>query len=94
MAPSSGVDGLVTEIRAFLAGTTPAGEFVTRYQDAYKELGQLDEATFAALDRLFFVCEDFYDDPELRDPGDPDEEALRVAARRALDDLGTSVRPA
>lgn len=84
------VDWLVAEIRSYLAGRSAPGDFVQRYQDAYKELGPLDERTFVALDRLFFVCEDYYDDPALRDPGDTDEDALRVAAERALSDLGLS----
>lgn len=90
MSATTGVDALVGQIRSFLAGQTAAGEFVRHYQDDYKELGRLDEPTFVALDRLFFVCEDYYDDPELRDPGDPDEDALRTAAARALTDLGLS----
>ncbi len=90
MNATTGVDALVGQIRSYLAGRTTAGDFVQGYQDGYKELGRLDEATFVALDRLFFVCEDYYDDPELRDPGDPDEAALRTAAQRALTDLGLS----
>ena len=90
MSATTDVDALVGQIRSFLAGQTGAGEFVRHYQDGYKELGRLDEPTFVALDRLFFVCEDYYDDPELRDPGDPDEDALRTAAARALTDLGLS----
>ena len=88
MSATSGVDALVALIRSYLDGRTADGEFVQRYQDGYQELGALDEPTFVALDRLFFVCEDFYDDPALRDPGDPDEAALRAAAERALSDLG------
>jgi hypothetical protein len=87
MSATTGVDALVGQIRGYLAGETSSGDFVRRYQDDYKELGPLDEPTFVALDRLFFVCEDYYDDPELRDPGDPDEDALRTAAGRALSDL-------
>ena len=87
MSATGAVDALVGQIRSYLAGRTAAGDFVRHYQDDYKELGRLDEATFVALDRLFFVCEDYYDDPGLRDPGDPDEDALRAAARRALADL-------
>ena len=87
MSATGAVDALVGQIRSYLAGRTAAGDFVRRYQDDYKELGRLDEATFVALDRLFFVCEDYYDDPGLRDPGDPDEDALRAAAQRALTDL-------
>ncbi len=90
MNATTGVDALVGQIRSYLAGRTTAGDFVQGYQDGYKELGRLDEATFVALDRLFFVCEDYYDDPELRDPDDPDEAALRTAAQRALTDLGLS----
>jgi len=90
MTATTGVDALVGQIRSFLAGQTAPGEFVQRYQDDYKELGRLDEPTFVALDRLFFVCEDYYDDLELREPGDPDEDALRTAAARALTDLGLS----
>jgi hypothetical protein len=88
MSNTTGVDALVGQIGAYLAGDTSSGDFVRRYQDDYKELGPLDEPTFVALDRLFFVCEDYYDDPELRDPGDPDEDALRAAAQRALAELG------
>jgi hypothetical protein len=90
MSGTNEVDALVEQIRSYLADRTAAGEFVQSFQDGYKELGPLDERTFVALDRLFFVCEDYYDDPELRDPGDPDEEALRTAAQRALTDLGLS----
>jgi hypothetical protein len=90
MSATTGVDPLVEHIRSYLADRTSAGEFVQRFQDDYKELGPLDERTFVALDRLFFVCEDYYDDPELRDPDDPDEAALRTAAQRALTDLGLS----
>jgi len=87
MSTTPGVDELVTQIRSYLAGQTEPGAFVQRYQDGYKELGALDQPTFVALDRLFFVCEDYYDDPLLRDPGDTDEEALRAAAEQALVDL-------
>jgi len=90
MSATTGVDALVGLIRSYVAGQIPAGEFVQRFQDGYQDLGELDEATFVGLDRLFFVCEDYYDDPELRDPGDPDEAALRTAAERALADLGLS----
>lgn len=90
MSATPGVDALVGQIRSYLDGRTAAGDFVQHYQDDYQELGPLDEPTFVALDRLFFVCEDYYDDPELRDPGDPDEAALRTAAQRALTDLGLS----
>ncbi len=90
MSATTEVDALVELVRSYLGGRTTAGDFVQRYQDSYKELGPLDEPTFVALDRLFFVCEDYYDDPELRDPGDPDEDALRTAAQRALTDLALS----
>jgi len=90
MSATTDVDALVGRIRGYLAGETSAADFVRTYQEDYKELGPLDEPTFVALDRLFFVCEDYYDDPELRDPGDPDEDALRTAAARALTDLGLS----
>lgn len=90
MSATSGVDDLVVLVRSYLEGRTTAGDFVQRYQDGYQELGSLDEPTFVALDRLFFVCEDYYDDPALRDPGEPDEDALRAAAERALSDLGLS----
>jgi len=90
MSAADGVDALVGRIRSYLSGRTTAGDFVSHYQDDYKELGRLDEVTFVALDRLFFVCEDYYDDPALRDPGDTDEDALRTAAQRALTDLGLS----
>ena len=86
-APTS-VDALVGQIRSYLSGQTAPGEFVRGYQDGYLAVGELDEPTFVALDRLFFVCEDYYDDPALRDPGDTDEAALHAAAQRALADLG------
>ena len=83
-----GVAELVDLVRRFLAGSLDPGPFTLAYQSRYQELGPLSEHVFAALDRLFFVCEDFYDDVSLRDPGEPDEADLRAAAERALSDLG------
>ncbi len=82
-----GIDDLVEMIRGFLAGETPPGQFSNSYQERYQDLGPLNEKVFAALDRLFFVCEDYYEDVALRDPGDPDDDDLRTAARRAMDAL-------
>ena len=73
--------------RDFVAGTLGARAFAEQYQSAYPSLPVLGEDRFVVVDRLFFVCEDFYDDEELRDPGDPDENDLRAAATRMLTDL-------
>ena len=82
---SDALAGLVRTMDAFVSGNTPAAVFDETYRAKFTELPTgLDMTTFAVLETLFFACEDYVADPSLRDPGDPDEEALLEAARTAL----------
>lgn len=83
--------GLVRTIDAFVTGEIPADVFDDRYRAQFSELPLgLDESTFAILETVFFACEDFVDDPDLRDPGDLDEQGLLEAARAGLAALSRS----
>ena len=44
---------------------------------------------YQALERLFFVVDDYVDDPELREPGsrDLDEDGLRTGVQRFVDEM-------
>ena len=77
--------GLVRTTNAFLLGEITAAVFDDRYRAQFSELPLgLDESTFDILETVFFACEDYLDDPDLRDPGGLDEQGLLEAARAGL----------
>jgi hypothetical protein len=83
---------LVKTMEAFVAGEMSASGFDDTYRAKFSELPLgLDESTFAILETVFFACEDYVDDPDLRDPGDLDEQGLLEAARAALAALAGSL---
>ena len=85
------VKELVTLTQRFLAGEVDAPTFDDTFRKLFSRLPLLDEETFVILERLAFACEDYVEDPELRDePGDLDEQGLAEAARVALEQLGVS----
>ena len=82
------VQGFVELVHRFLSRELSPTDFE---QEFFRRWGQ-DRTTrspevFAVLERFFFVVEDYVDDPELRDPGDLDEEQLRAGAQRFLDEV-------
>ena len=85
------VTTLVGLTRAFLAGELTASDFDTRYRQAFSELPLgVDGARFDVLEELAIACNDFVEDPDLRDePGDLGEVELLDAAHRMLQRLGT-----
>lgn len=74
-------------IREFLDGGLDRGTFATRYQTQYSDKPPAT-AAFAVLDRLWMVCEEYYEDLDLREPGDTTEEELDAAAERAWREFG------
>jgi len=82
---------LVGTIEEFLGGVLSAPAFDDLYRSRFSELPLgLDAATFEIVENLAFACEDYVEDPELRDPGDLDDDELRQAARTTLDALRTA----
>lgn len=74
-----------TLIRAFVEGAIDGLTFESRYLETFKgDPTMRPEPVFAALDALFAAVDAYVSDPELRDPGDLDEEQLRVEAAKAL----------
>jgi hypothetical protein len=72
-------------IRAFLDGTIDGPTFESRYLELFKsDPTRRPEPIFAALDRLFAAVDCYVSAPELRDPGDLDEEQLRAKAAETL----------
>ena len=85
MEPS--VVALIDLIRRFVSGEIDAQSFDREYRSAFRELPVLGEPLFPILNRLDVECVEYIDVPELREPGDVDDEALMEAARRALREL-------
>lgn len=79
---------LVGTIEEFLGGVLSAPAFDDLYRSRFSELPLgLDASTFEIVENLAFACEDYVEDPDLRDPGDLDDDELREAARTAIDAL-------
>lgn len=74
-------------IREFLDGGIGTGAFAARYQRQYSDEPP-ETAAFFVLDRLWIVCEEFYEDLSLREPGDTTDEELDAEAERAWRELG------
>lgn len=73
-------------IRTFTSGETSASNFSLEYMGEFKhEEGGMPEETYQILQDLFFVCESYVDDPELREEVymAKDEKELLNAAKEA-----------
>ena len=72
-----------------LTGAVTPLEFETQFLDQWRTQRPWPTgAAYRALERLFFVVEDYVDDPALRDPGsrDLDEVGLRDGVRRFVEE--------
>ncbi len=68
----------------FLTGRVSATEFEGRYLQVFKaDSARRPDRVFEVLDRLFADVDAFVAEPQLRDEGDLDEEALRDRAEQA-----------
>ncbi|MFC7492700.1 MULTISPECIES: colicin immunity domain-containing protein [unclassified Nocardioides] len=80
---------LIDLTRSFLADELDASSYDEQFRKLFSRLPRVDEETFFALENLAVACDDYVEDPALRDgPHDLDEAGLRDAARRALARLG------
>jgi self-protective colicin-like immunity protein len=83
------VQGFVDLVHQLLSRDLAPAELESEFFGLWgRDVTTRSPEVFAALERFFFVVEDYVDDPALRDePGDLDEEQLRAGAQRLLDEL-------
>jgi hypothetical protein len=82
------VAALVGLITRFLDGEMDAATFDVQYRRSFQARPPgWGTPTYDALEWLAFECNEYVDVPELREPGDVDDEALAAAARKTLADL-------
>ena len=85
-----GVVALVALTQRFLDGEMDAATFDVEYRETFLSFPLPWGHGFFVLERLAFMCNEYVDIPELREPGDVADEALVEAARTALADLRVS----
>ncbi|MFI9294234.1 colicin immunity domain-containing protein [Streptomyces gardneri] len=75
-------------LSAFAQGTCTAADFADGWWEARRAAHSQGERTSGALadllDRVFMVLEDYTLDPELREPGDLTDSALRERIRHLV----------
>ena len=85
-----GVAALAALTQRFLDGEMDATAFDVMYRETFLSFPLPRGHRFVVLERLAFMCNEYVDVPELREPGDIDDDALMAAARTALRDLGVA----
>jgi hypothetical protein len=75
-------------IRSLLNNEITATDFKSQYLRLFKQdETRWNETIYEILNELFGDLDSFYADPELRDPGDLDEDQLRQKSEAALNKL-------
>ncbi|BBD09279.1 colicin immunity domain-containing protein [Desulfovibrio ferrophilus] len=75
-------------IRCFTRHRINAKDFANVYTIIYLRCsGKMKHEEYEALNNLYYYVEDYYDDPSMRDEGDPDETKLLKEAAETLHKL-------
>lgn len=94
MSDRAVVEAYLSLVEEFLAGDIDARTFERRYLEAWSSAPPHGPGPlFDVLEGLFLDVDAYCADPELRDEGDLDDDALRLSAQKARRRLSELMRP-
>jgi hypothetical protein len=91
---SHDLEPYVDLIRSFLTNQIKSASFEREYLQRFKnDLTRWNPDEYEVLNDLFGDVDAFCSDPDLRSPGDLDEEQLRESAQGAMEKLSVLAKP-